>query len=64
MKRRFGQEYAICPPTYVLPEDYKKFLNDREQDSAKALYILKPAASSCGRGIKIIGKKALMDKKT
>ena len=30
---------------------------DREQEDAGVLYILKPVAASCGRGIKVIGKK-------
>jgi hypothetical protein len=39
----------------VLPEDYKLLLTDREVDNYKHMYIMKPAALSCGRGIKVIG---------
>ena len=48
--------------TYVLPEDYKRFLYDREYD-ANGQWIIKPAAGSCGRGIKIIGRNAHINKK-
>ena len=43
--------------TYVFPEDYKRFLNDREMNNYKDMYILKPTSASCGKGIKVIGKK-------
>ena len=62
MRRNFGKEYEICPMTYVLPEDYKRFLYDREYD-ANGQWIIKPAAGSCGRGIKIIGRNAHINKK-
>lgn len=50
-------EYNIAPPTYIFPEDYKRWLNEREIEGYKHMYIMKPTASSCGRGIKVIGKK-------
>ena len=56
-RRKFGKEFEICPQTYVFPEDYKRWCNDREMNNYKDLYILKPVAASCGRGIKVIGKK-------
>jgi hypothetical protein len=40
-----------------LPEDYKRWINDREMNNYKDMYILKPTSASCGRGIKVIGKK-------
>lgn len=43
--------------TYVLPEDYKRWCMDREMNNFKFMYIMKPENSSCGRGIKVIGKK-------
>lgn len=46
--------------TYLFPEDYNRFENDRDKEDA--LYILKPVASSCGRGIKVIGKKTKVTK--
>lgn len=63
MKQKHGREYDITPTTYLFPEDYDRFLAEREQEEANILYILKPVASSCGRGIKVIGKKTRINKK-
>jgi glutathionylspermidine synthase len=63
MKRRHGFDYNICPPSYILTEDYKRFIVEREAEANKSLYIIKPVASSCGRGIKIIGKKTILPKR-
>lgn len=57
MRRKYGKQYEICPQTYIFPEDFKKFQMDRDKETHNVLYILKPASSSCGKGIKIIGKK-------
>ena len=58
MRRLHGADYEIAPTTYMLPEDAKLFNLDRETNGNKMLWILKPAASSCGRGIKILNKKS------
>mmetsp|Transcript_19259 Transcript_19259/g.18946 ORF Transcript_19259/g.18946 Transcript_19259/m.18946 type:complete len:265 (-) Transcript_19259:786-1580(-) len=58
MKRKHGKDYDICPKTYIFPEDHKRFKMDREGEKKSVLYILKPAALSCGRGIRIIGKNS------
>jgi tubulin polyglutamylase TTLL4 len=63
MKRKFGEEYAICPPTYLMPEDHARLSTEREADP-KALWILKPVASCCGRGIKMISRTDSVPKKT
>lgn len=63
MKRQHGQDYNICPPTYIFPEDYKRWCNEREIEGYKHMYIMKPQASSCGRGIKVIGKKQHVNKR-
>jgi tubulin polyglutamylase TTLL4 len=57
MRRVYGKAFDIAPATYIFPQDYKRWLIDREMNSYKSMYIMKPAASSCGRGIKVIGKK-------
>jgi hypothetical protein len=62
MKREFGDEYNIVPQTYILPDDYKRLVADKEDDH-KALWIMKPASSSCGRGIRIIARNAHIPKK-
>ena len=53
----------FCPMTWILPEQYDEFQAEREQCDNAQLYILKPSASSCGRGIKIISKRSLISKK-
>ena len=58
MRQKHGEEFNIAPMSYVLPDEYAKFQLDRENDQSKnGMWILKPHASSCGRGIKIISKK-------
>ena len=63
MRRLYGKAYDIAPSTYVFPEDYKRFVLEREVSNFKYMYIMKPAASSCGRGIKVIGKKQNVNKR-
>lgn len=63
MKRGFGSDYEICPMTYLFPEDYARFQSDKEMAEPNALWILKPAASSCGRGIKVISRKTKLKRK-
>jgi tubulin polyglutamylase TTLL4 len=62
MRRIHGPSFEIAPQTYIFPEDYKRFTLDREQEK-KQMYIMKPAASSCGRGIRIIGKNTTVKKR-
>ena len=50
----YPNDYNICPPTYLMPDDYKRLVYDRDQDK-KAIYIMKPNSASCGKGIKVIG---------
>ena len=57
MRRLHGKAFDIAPRTYIFPEDYKRWCIDREVSQFKNMYIMKPSASSCGRGIKVIGKK-------
>jgi tubulin polyglutamylase TTLL4 len=47
-----------------MPDDYRKFCIDRESRGYKDIYILKPSASSCGKGIKVIGGRSQVNKKT
>lgn len=57
MKRAFGLEYDFCPQTFLLPEDFPRFQRERESHPSN-LWILKPAASSCGRGIRVLSNKS------
>ena len=61
MRRKFKKDFEFCPKTYVLPEDYD-VLGVQMEKSAK-LWIIKPAASSCGRGIKVIKNFSEVPKK-
>jgi tubulin polyglutamylase TTLL4 len=60
---RYPKEFNITPMTYVFPEDDERFENDREDEDPGVLYILKPVAASCGRGIKVIGQKTYISRK-
>ncbi len=62
MRRKYGANYDICPQTYILPEDYERLQTDKESD-AKALWIMKPVASCCGRGIRLIPRGGRVPKK-
>lgn len=54
-QREFGDEYILTPKTWVLPQDYQAFKKEREEsEGIHKLWILKPANSSCGRGIRIL----------
>ena len=62
MKRVFP-EFNFCPKTYLFPDDYRKLCMDREAENFRHMYIMKPSASSCGRGIKVVGQKQEMKRK-
>ena len=48
--------------SYLLSEDWDAFQAEREREPT-ALFILKPVASSCGRGIKVCGEKTKVTKR-
>lgn len=58
MQERFPEEYNFCPRTYVYPQDADDFDQIREEyrqnGETDRLWIFKPSASSCGKGIKIM----------
>ncbi len=62
MRRVFPIDYDICPQTYLLPDDFRRLTHDREADS-KSLFIIKPNASSCGKGISVLGPNDPIPKK-
>jgi tubulin polyglutamylase TTLL4 len=57
MRRKFPKEFEICPKTYLLPEDFDVLA--AQISEKKKIWIVKPAAASCGRGIKVI--KSIQD---
>jgi len=63
LKRIFNKEFDFCPKTYILPDDYRQFTTDREFENYRSMYIMKPAALSCGKGIKVIAGKTEVKKK-
>lgn len=61
--RDFGAEYNIVPKTWILPQDYKLFQKEREESEGKhKFWIIKPANSSCGRGIKLLSHHSRVPK--
>lgn len=56
MKRIHGaDEYDFHPDTYVMPSDHGNLLRAlKSEKSSSSLWIMKPVASSCGRGISVI----------
>jgi tubulin polyglutamylase TTLL4 len=58
MKRQFGSAaFNIVPPSFILPGDETALREDVDTQTAALgtvpTYIVKPAASSCGKGIKL-----------
>lgn len=63
MKRSFPNDYNFVPNTYLLSSDFQRFTALKDSSEGKALWIMKPCASACGRGIKLISKKTKIKKK-
>ena len=52
--RRFGpQHFDYMPPTFVLPSQLEALEAQMETDDPERVWILKPAAAYCGRGISL-----------
>ena len=62
MRSKFPKDFAIAPISYLIQEEHEAFLAERDRDPS-ALWILKPVAASCGRGIKIINSTQRVSKK-
>merc|ERR1719316_1942981 len=56
MKRQWPTEYSIFPQSFCLPHDSTSWETARKEQP-NALWIWKPVASSCGRGIKIFSSQ-------
>lgn len=61
MKQRFGEQYDFIPKTYLLSNEFKRFNLIRQNSDNKALWIMKPVNSACGRGVKVIDKKTKLE---
>jgi tubulin polyglutamylase TTLL4 len=58
LRIKFPNEYSITPQSFFLSDEYEDFQADRSlAQNSNALYILKPAVGSCGRGIKIVDSR-------
>jgi len=67
LRDQYPEEYDFCPRTYVFPEDAEDFENarldpDNDSDMGIKLWIFKPSASSCGKGIRIVSKHSPIPK--
>eukprot|EP01060_Flectonema_neradi_P038240 TRINITY_DN797_c3_g1_i3.p1 TRINITY_DN797_c3_g1~~TRINITY_DN797_c3_g1_i3.p1 ORF type:complete len:707 (+),score=116.37 TRINITY_DN797_c3_g1_i3:262-2121(+) len=54
-KKAFGEPFNFTPQTWLLPQDTKLLAADMSSTPGLT-YILKPCASACGRGIRLITK--------
>jgi len=52
MRRRHGSAYSFVPEGFILPNETEAFRKITSKQ--KGIWIMKPYASSCGRGIKLI----------
>lgn len=61
IEEKFPVDFDFCPHTYIFPQDADEFEKDRLSPEAAekgTLWIFKPSASSCGKGIRILDKDA------
>ena len=59
-QNRKGMYDEFLPKSFLLPRDFDKY--KKAARSRKNMFIMKPVASSCGRGIKLISKKDKIDR--
>ena len=56
------QEYGFFPNAYLLPNQYNQFERDMRLSSRRQVFIVKPNASSRGRGIRLADKLSQIDR--
>lgn len=56
LKRKFNQDYDFIPRTILLGSEWDKFSTLLE-DNPEKLWIVKPVASCCGKGVFVVQKK-------
>ena len=61
-KRKFPDDYKFVPQTYLLGNEWERFLNAQSEKN-NSFWILKPVANACGRGIKLYNKKTKISNK-
>jgi len=62
MRSKFPKDFVITPLSYLIHEEYDAFQSERDRDP-NSLWILKPVAASCGRGIKIYNSTQRVSKR-
>ncbi len=63
--KEFSEDFSFFPKTYVLPADYGELRDQFGFDGkSKKIFILKPDASSQGRGIYLTNSLADIDMKS
>ena len=62
MRRKHSSEYEIHAETLIMPIDRRK-LGNLCSAEPRALWIIKPASSSCGRGIRVVSSNSINPKK-
>ena len=50
-------EFNICPCTYILPQAFQRWEQERKLNGYRDVFIMKPNHLSCAKGIKIVGKR-------
>lgn len=53
LQQIFPEKFNFIPKTFIFPEDFEKFMLDYDQFK-EYMWIIKPVASSRGRGIKLL----------
>lgn len=62
LRIKFPTDFVIAPMSYLLTEEWEEFQMEREREPT-TLWILKPVAASCGRGIKVIQSHTKINKR-
>ena len=62
LKSIYPDEYNFIPETYIIPEDKNNFLENYKKNPEKN-WIVKPVASSRGRGIRLLSNLNVLPKK-
>jgi len=62
MRSKFPKDFVIAPTSYLIAEEHEAFVSEQNADPS-SLWILKPVAASCGRGIKIINSTQRVSKR-
>lgn len=57
MQEKFGlTQFGFVPSSFVLPQQRRQLESEIERNR-DAIWIQKPCASSCGKGIRLIGRR-------